>query len=54
MSEAITEVQSGVAEIDNATRDVNGVTMGQRETAQVLNSSVDQAIDRLRAIDSLA
>ena len=54
MSEAITEVQTGVAEIDNATRDVNGVTMGQRETAQVLNSSVDQAIDRLRAIDSLA
>jgi methyl-accepting chemotaxis protein len=54
MSGAITEVQSGVAEIDNATRDVNGVTMGQRETAQVLNSSVDQAIDRLRAIDTFA
>ena len=54
MSQAINEVQTGVIEIDNATRDVNGVTTGQRETAQVLNTSVDQAIERLHAIDSLA
>jgi len=53
MAAAINEVAGGVAQIDDATRAVNDVTLGQRETAQTLNSSVDQAIDRLHAMQSM-
>lgn len=52
MSRAIAEVQSGVAEIDGATGEVGAVTGDQRQTAEMLGSSVDHAIDRLRALSA--
>lgn len=50
MSTAISEVRSGMADIDEATGEVRAVTGGQRETAEMLNGSVDHAIERLRGL----